>query len=71
MVQGRGSLSLPLETAESLRIPGDLIGEELQGDETVQLYVLSLVDHAHAAATEFFDDAVVRDGLADHGIEKC
>ena len=30
--------------------------------------VLSLVDHAHPAATEFLDDAVMRDGLADHGV---
>ncbi len=27
--------------------------------------VLGLVDHAHSAATEFLDDAVVRDCLAD------
>src|SRR5277367_624587 len=29
--------------------------------------VLSLVNDAHTAAAELFDDAVVRDGLADHG----
>jgi hypothetical protein len=28
---------------------------------------LRLVDHAHAATTELFQDAVVRDGLANHG----
>jgi hypothetical protein len=32
----------------------------------VQLHILSLVDHTHAATTEFLDDLVVRDGLADH-----
>jgi hypothetical protein len=29
-------------------------------------YVLSFIDHTHPAAAELFDDAVVRDGLADH-----
>jgi len=26
----------------------------------------SVVNHSHTATTELFDDAVVRDGLADH-----
>jgi hypothetical protein len=30
------------------------------------LRVLSLVHHAHAAAPEFLDDAVVRNGLVSH-----
>jgi hypothetical protein len=29
--------------------------------------VLGLVDHTHPTTTEFFEDAVVRDGLANHG----
>ena len=33
---------------------------------SIRGFVLSLVDHTHAAPAEFFDDAVVRDGLADH-----
>jgi hypothetical protein len=32
----------------------------------MQASVLGLVNHAHAAATELLDDAVVRDGHADH-----
>src|SRR5713226_2553407 len=32
----------------------------------MQLYVLSLVDHTHTTTTQFLDDAVMRDGLADH-----
>ena len=28
--------------------------------------VLGLVDHTHSAASELFDDPVVRNGLADH-----
>jgi len=32
---------------------------------------LGLVDHTHAAAAQFFDNAVVRDGLADHLESPC
>jgi hypothetical protein len=31
----------------------------------MQLHNLGLVDHAHPAATELLDDAVMRDGFAD------
>ena len=31
----------------------------------MQLYILGLIDHTHAAPAEFLDDAVVRDGFAD------
>ena len=32
--------------------------------------VLGLVDHTHPAAAQLLDDAVVRDGLADH-LREC
>ena len=32
----------------------------------MQLYVLSLIDNTHPATAELLDDAVVRDGVADH-----
>src|SRR6266851_5373144 len=37
--------------------------------ETVQLYVLGLIDHAHAPAAGLFDDAVVRDMFSEIHIE--
>jgi hypothetical protein len=43
-----------------------MFGEKLQRDEAPQLGVLSLVDHSHATAAEFLDNAVARNGLADH-----
>ena len=43
-------------------------GKKFEGYEAVQSRVLGLVNHAHAAATDFLDDAVVRDRLADKGI---
>jgi hypothetical protein len=51
-----------------LRVLSNLVRQELQGDKAVQLYVLSLIDHTHPAATKLLDDPVVRDGLANHGI---
>jgi len=46
--------------------PGKIGGQELQGNEAVQPRVLGLVDYPHASATKLFDDAVMRNGLADH-----
>ena len=66
MVQCGCGLGLALKTGECLRVTGDLLGQELEGDEAMQRRVLGLVDDAHPAAPELLDDAVVRDGLADH-----
>ena len=67
MVQSGSGLRFALKALEGLRVVGYIVGQELQGDEAAELGVLGLVDDAHAAAAELFDDAVVRDGLADHG----
>jgi hypothetical protein len=50
-----------------LRVFGYVVGQELEGNKATELHIFCLVDNAHAAATKFLDDAVVRDGLADHG----
>ena len=46
---------------------GNLIRQEFQGDETSEFDILGLVDQTHAASAQFLEDAVVRNGLADHG----
>jgi hypothetical protein len=66
VIQRRCSLRLALEAGQCLRVTGNFFWQELEGNKTVKPVVLGLVDHAHTATTEFFDDAVVRDGLADH-----
>ena len=43
----------------------DFFGQEFEGDATTQANVFGLVNDAHAAATEFFGDAVMRDRLTD------
>ena len=49
---GRGP-RLALQPLERLRVPGELLGQELQGDPPAELEVLGLVDDAHAAAADF------------------
>src|SRR5216683_591699 len=66
MVQCGCGLGFALKTGECLRVTGNLLGQELEGDEAMQPRVLSLVNHTHPATTHLLNDAVVRDGLADH-----
>ncbi len=65
MIQRGSGLGFTFEAGQGLRIIGNVVREELQGDKAVQFYVFGFVDHTHASAAEFLDDAVVRDGLAD------
>ena len=66
MIERRGGPSFAAKTLQGLRITGHVIGKKLEGDETAQARVLGLVHHAHPAAAKLFQDAVVRDSLADH-----
>src|SRR5437870_7133483 len=66
MIQGRGSARFTLEPFEGLMVTGQLLRQKLQGDLTTQGQVFGIVDHAHAAATELFENAVMGDGLASH-----
>src|SRR6266478_10135028 len=50
-----------------MRISACVLRKKLERDETVETSILGFVDDSHPAATELFDDAVMRDGLADHG----
>ena len=43
--------------------------QEFQSYEAAELDILSLVDDTHTTTAQLFNDAVMRDGLADHGIE--
>ena len=65
MIQGRGGPGLQRKRSSTTGFCATL-GQELQRDQAMQPRVFGLVDHAHPAAAELFDDAVMRDGLADH-----
>ena len=66
VIEGGCRLGLPQKTLFGALIGGDFSGEEFNSDFPAKLLVLSQVDLAHAAASELFYDAVVRDGLSDH-----
>lgn len=67
MVQRGCCFGFALKAAEGLRVTGNIIWNKLQRDEAVQSKVLGLVDHTHTTTAEFFQDAEVRNGLANHG----
>ncbi len=66
MVKSGGGLRLPLKSGQGLGVSRHFFRKEFQSDKTPQAGVFGLVNHAHPAAAEFFDDAVVRDDLSDH-----
>jgi hypothetical protein len=46
-----------------VRVADQIIGETLESDKAAKLRVFGLVDDAHSAAAELFDDAVMRNDL--------
>src|SRR5215469_2201605 len=70
MVQRRRRLCLALKAAERRRVFGYFIGQELQGYKAAQPGVFGLIHHSHAASTQFFQDAVIRDDLFGHSPAK-
>jgi len=66
VVESGSRLGFAAEALQRLAILGDVFGEEFQGDEAIEPGVFGLVYNAHAAATQLFNDAVVRDSLAYH-----
>ena len=66
MIQGGCGLGFALEAGQGLRVAGHFPGQKLECDKTVQPRVFSLVDHAHTAAAQLLNNAVVRNSLPDH-----
>ncbi len=50
----------------SLRVTGNVLKKKFEGNKTFEPRVFGFVDHSHAADTELFQDAVVRNDPADH-----
>jgi hypothetical protein len=70
MIERRSSPGFALKAAQGLRIFGQLIRQEFEGNKSTEFHVLGLVDNTHAATAQLLDDAVVRDGLLDH-LHEC
>src|SRR5579859_4413485 len=66
MVQGGGGAGLALKALERLRIARKIFRKKFERDVAAQASVLGLVNDAHAACAQLGENAVVRDGLADH-----
>jgi hypothetical protein len=58
---------LALETIHRLRISRKFGRQEFKGNEAAQLDIFGFVYNPHPTTAQLFDDAIVRDGLADHG----
>jgi hypothetical protein len=65
VVQCGGGFRLPLKTCKRLGVFGHILGQKLQRNKAIEFDVLGFVHNAHPAAPELFEDAVVRNGLAD------
>ena len=59
MIQGGSGFGFAAETFEGLAVLREIVGKEFEGDEAAEASVFRFVDHAHAAATELFDDPVM------------
>ena len=64
VIKRRGGLGLKVESLFDLGIAQQVIGQELQGDESVELRALGFVDRTHAALAELLEDLVVANNLA-------
>jgi hypothetical protein len=64
MVERGGGARFALKPLQCLGITGQFWGQEFQRDAASQLAVFSPEDHPHAATAEFFENAVMGDGLA-------
>jgi hypothetical protein len=67
MVQSRSGLCFTAKAAQDLSIFGHFVGQKLQRNKAIEFGVLGFEYYAHPAGTQLLDDAIVRDGLADHG----
>src|ERR1700751_3082062 len=66
MVERGGGAGLAPETLERMRIIPDFRRKKFHRDEAPEFGIFCLVNDAHPAATEFLDDAIVRNDAADH-----
>src|SRR5260221_10521059 len=67
VVQGAGRAGFAPKTLQGLPIAGGRPGQELESHPAPELRVLGLVDDAHAALPERFQDVEAGDGTTAHG----
>ena len=65
VVQAGEDLRLPLEAGQPVRVAGERLGQDFEGDLPVQLRVGSLIHLAHSALADEGSDVVVGDLRSD------
>ena len=66
VLQGRSRFRFMDKPVPGFGISGQFRRQEFEGDGTIELEVLGLVDNAHAPAAEFLKYLIVGDRCADH-----
>ena len=66
MVERGSRFSFAPKAFKRLRVARQFFWQEFEANGAVQPSIFSLIDDAHPAAAESFDDAVVRNRAADH-----
>ena len=67
VVQGSEELGLALEASQTFGVGGEILGQDLDGDITLELRIARPIHLAHTARTERFEDLVVTECFANHG----
>src|SRR5689334_21154411 len=68
MIERRGGTRFSLKTLQCRSISGEFVGQEVQGHAASELDVLSLVDHAHTAASYDLKHSIMGDLLAGQSL---
>ncbi len=68
VIQRRSGLRFAAETLQSTGIVEHFGRQEFQTHRTMEPRVLSFIDNTHPSTPELFEDAIVRDGLADERV---
>ncbi len=65
MIQSGSGFRFALKPVQCVRISPHFIGQKFERDKAAELQIFGFVHHTHSTAAQFFDDAVVRNRLAD------
>jgi hypothetical protein len=66
MIESRSGAGFAPEAFECLRVIREFVRQKFQCDMTPETEIFGLVNNTHPTAADFFQNAVVRDGLANH-----
>ena len=69
MVESRGGAGFSLEAVEGLAVLGQFVRKKFERDGTAEFDVFGAINDSHAATAQLFDDAIVRDSLAEHRVD--